>query len=241
MCPLSSATVTFDLEVRPEISEIDTARGVTLNGVTVPGLRSRYVDTAVEMRSGQTLALAGLIQRRTESQKRGLPWLMDIPWAGNFFRVIQEDTNEIELLVTVTPHLAAAMDPEQVPPLGPGQSSITPYDADLLGRGHLEVPRCCPDVRCRQPGQPDSGYLPGPAGAVPMELAPHQGTGGFTVAPTYQPGPMENGMVTEQGTLPSGTDYGGTDYMDSPVDTTTAPTDTAAPQLFGPFGYDDLN
>ena len=67
------------LEVRPTISEIDTSRTVTLSGVSVPGLRSRFVDTAVELRAGQTLALAGLLQVRTETQSIGIPGLADIP------------------------------------------------------------------------------------------------------------------------------------------------------------------
>ncbi|HRX80263.1 MAG TPA: pilus assembly protein N-terminal domain-containing protein, partial [Pirellulaceae bacterium] len=55
------------LEVRPQVSEIDPARSVTINNTTVPGLRTRWVDTGVEMKAGQTLALAGLIQTQVES------------------------------------------------------------------------------------------------------------------------------------------------------------------------------
>ena len=74
------------LEVRPQISEIDPSRSVVINSVDVPALRTRWVDTAVEMKAGQTLALAGLIQQRTESMNRGLPWLADIPYFGVPFR-----------------------------------------------------------------------------------------------------------------------------------------------------------
>jgi pilus assembly protein CpaC len=68
------------LEVRPQVSEIDPTRSVTINNTTVPGLRSRWVDTAVEMNAGQTLALAGLIQTQVEAESRGIPWLSDLPW-----------------------------------------------------------------------------------------------------------------------------------------------------------------
>ena len=61
------------LEVRPTISEIDPALSVTVGGNTVPGIRSRFVDTAVELRAGQTLALAGLLQMRSETASVGLP------------------------------------------------------------------------------------------------------------------------------------------------------------------------
>ena len=76
---------------------------------------NEYADPAGEMRAGQTLALAGLIQTRIESQKRGWPVLMDIPWAGAAFRRVEEAQNEIELVVTVRPELVAAMDPHEVP------------------------------------------------------------------------------------------------------------------------------
>jgi pilus assembly protein CpaC len=138
------------LEVRPQVSEIDNARGVDINGTRVPGLRNRWVDTAVEMRAGQTLALAGLIQDRVESQNRGIPWLADMPWAGSLFRRTEETTNEIELLVMVRPELVAAMDPDQVPMFGPGEQTDVPSDKELYFRGYLEIPSCCPDGSCRK-------------------------------------------------------------------------------------------
>jgi pilus assembly protein CpaC len=100
------------------------------------------------MRAGQTLALAGLIQTRIESQKRGWPWLSDIPWAGAAFRRIEEAQNEIELVVTVRPELVAALDPHEVPACLPGEQTTSPNDIELYFRGYLEVPRCCPDGSC---------------------------------------------------------------------------------------------
>ena len=78
------------LEVRPQVSEIDESRSVTINNITVPGLRTRWVDTAVEMKAGQTLALAGLVQERVESENKGMPWLADLPWVGAPFRRVEE-------------------------------------------------------------------------------------------------------------------------------------------------------
>ena len=136
------------LEVRPQVSEIDNARGVDINGLRVPGLRNRWVDTAVEMRAGQTLALAGLIQDRVEAQNRGLPVLADLPWAGTMFRRVIQTTNEIELLVLVRPEYADAMDKDEVPPFGPGEHTETPDDKEMYMRGYMEVPNCCPDGSC---------------------------------------------------------------------------------------------
>jgi pilus assembly protein CpaC len=183
------------LEVRPQISEIDNARSVTVNNVTVPGLRDRWVDTAVEMKAGQTLALAGLIQTRVESENRGVPWVADIPWAGAAFRRVQETINEVELVVLVRPELVEALDPHEVPRCGPGEFTTSPSDVDLYWRGYNEVPKCCLDGSCPdcQPGGPAGpSYELVPPGtpsappAVPARRAP--------LSPSArQPGPGARG------------------------------------------------
>lgn len=148
------------LEVRPVISEIDPTRSVTIAGTTVPGLRSRYVDTAVELRAGQTLALAGLLQTRTEAQSAGIPGLCDIPYLGAFFRSNREVQNDVELLILVTPDFAGAMDPHEVPPGGPGYNSFSPSDKELYWRGYIETPTVCPPGGVETPlmlGDPNCG------------------------------------------------------------------------------------
>ncbi|GAB4127667.1 MAG: pilus assembly protein N-terminal domain-containing protein [Thermogutta sp.] len=132
------------LEVRPRVSEIDTARSVVINSTTVPGLRVREVDTGVEMKAGQTLAIAGLVETRVEAQRRGLPWISDVPYIGVPFRRVVEKTNDVELLILVTPELVSAMNPEEVPPGGPGMSTSSPTDSELYFGGLIEVQRCCP-------------------------------------------------------------------------------------------------
>ncbi len=231
------------LEVRPEISEIDNSRAITLNGVNIPGLRTRWVDTAVEMRAGQTLALAGLIQNRTESANRGLPWLADLPWAGTLFRRNREEMNEIELLVMVRPELVAALDPHQVPALGPGEATATPNDVDFYFRGYNEVPRCCADPKCPGPARHAAAQAPiGPGGppmmgpqAMPPQMAPQ----GYI----QQGGPMMGAEGT-QGVAPAdganmimqpGMSYGH-GAAGVPADTLTVPQG----QMFGPSGYDSL-
>ncbi len=131
-------------EIRPTNSEIDSSRTVTISGTSVPGLRSRFVETAVELRAGQTLALAGLLQTRTEAQSSGIPGLCDLPFLGALFRSNREVQNEVELLITVTPDFAAAMDPCEVPPGGPGYNSYSPSDKELYWRGYIETPNPCP-------------------------------------------------------------------------------------------------
>jgi pilus assembly protein CpaC len=148
------------LEVRPQISEVDSARSVSVGNVTVPGLRDRWVDTAVEMKPGQTLALAGLVQERIETENKGIPWLADLPWAGAMFRRVEERKNEIELLIMVTPELVSALDPHEVPPCPPGTRTTSPCDVELFFKGYMETPKCCP------PGAPP--VAAGPGGLFPQ-------------------------------------------------------------------------
>lgn len=157
------------LEVRPQVSELDRTIGVSINGTTVPGFRERMVDTGVELKFGQTLAIAGLLQQRVEMEKRGLPYLMDVPYLGMLFSRKVSTVNEVELLIVVRPELVEAMDPDQVPPCGPGANSMNPDDCDLYWRGYMEVP-----VRPQGPG-PGNGHegaMPGPEQVVPPSPTP---------------------------------------------------------------------
>jgi pilus assembly protein CpaC len=172
------------LEVRPQVSELDSANGVTLNSERVPGLRTRWVDTAVEMRAGQTLALAGLIQTRIESQRRQIPFLGDLPWFGVPFRRVEERLNEIELVVMVRPELVDALDPDQVPACGPGERTTSPDDIELYFRGYLEVPNCCPDGSC-------ASCQNGQVMEIPMNGAPVPGDELLNPVETVTPTPAE--------------------------------------------------
>lgn len=181
------------LEVRPYVSEIDPTRSVTLQGVNVPGLRSRFLETGVEIGAGQTLALGGLLQVRTEAINTGIPLLADMPYVGAFFRSVREEQNEIELLITVTPTFAGAMNPGEVPAHYPGAGSQSPTDKELMMRGYLETPLIggydnCPPVS--------------PVGQVPAGV----------------PGLIES-VPTSSGMVPTG----GVEYVTPPAPVISAP------------------
>jgi pilus assembly protein CpaC len=234
------------LEVRPQVSELDNANGVTLSGTRIPALRTRWVDTAVEMRAGQTLALAGLIQTRVEAQNRGIPWLADLPWAGAAFRRVQEQQNEIELVVTVRPELVEALDPHEVPQCFPGEQSTSPNDVELYFRGYLEVPNCCTDGSCANCQAKALGVpyneMPLPAGqAVPAETLP----------PVQQPAPGDGAAARGTSMPLGGSSYRPAAYSQAPItgrqivresqDVSGGRRSTDDPGLFGRIGYDDLD
>ena len=103
------------LKVAPEVSSLDFANGLTISGFTVPALSSRKASTQVELRDGQSFAIAGLIDNRLTELASKIPVLGDIPILGNFFKSRAQNKTNTELLVMVTPHLVQAAPPEQLP------------------------------------------------------------------------------------------------------------------------------
>lgn len=130
------------LEVRPRVSELDYSNAIPINGTTVPGIKARQVDTAAELRAGQTMAVAGLVQLKVDSASRGIIGISDLPWIGIPFRKVTDTVSEVEMLILVTPQLVEAMDPGEVPPGGPGFATALPTNHQLYCKGFLEVPNC---------------------------------------------------------------------------------------------------
>ncbi len=93
------------LQVRPEVSTVSSAGGVTIAGLSVPALRVRRADTTVEVGSGQTFAIAGLFQRQESRQIDKTPVLGDLPILGELFKSRKFQRNETELVILITPYL----------------------------------------------------------------------------------------------------------------------------------------
>lgn len=169
------------LEVRPEVSEPDASNGIVAAGVNVTAFRSRYVETAVELQAGQTFAIAGLLQSRTESVTRATPFLGELPYIGTMFRRVREERNDIELLITVTPEFVSAMDPHEVPRGGPGLNSNSPNDCEFYLKGHMEVPNLLgDDCGCSPSGD---GYSTGVNQGYDSVINPNEIHGGVVLPP----------------------------------------------------------
>ena len=95
----------ISLRVMPEVSELSNAGAVTMNGITIPALTTRRADTTVELASGQSFAIAGLIENNITQNLQKFPWLGDVPVLGQLFRSDQFQRNETELVVIVTPYV----------------------------------------------------------------------------------------------------------------------------------------
>lgn len=95
----------INLEVKPEVSQIDFANAVRIAGTEIPALRVRRADTTVELRNGQSFAIAGLLENESSNSKSQVPWLGDVPVLGALFRSSRYKKRETELVIIVTPRL----------------------------------------------------------------------------------------------------------------------------------------
>ena len=129
------------LEVEPEVSNLNPAAGVSINGTTVPGRSTNRVNTTVELESGQTFVIGGLIQHQVQASMLKVPILGDIPFLNPFFSSKSYQETEEEVLVIVTPWLVDPESCDQRPKILPGEETRRPDDFELFLEGIIEAPR----------------------------------------------------------------------------------------------------
>ncbi|WP_323982103.1 type II and III secretion system protein family protein [Novosphingobium aureum] len=105
---------TISMIVEPEVSALDPNAAVTVGNITIPGLRTRRASTTLELRDGESFAIAGLLQRDFQTTVDQVPILGSIPIIGSLFRSSNFQKGETELLIVVTPRLVAPIRPDQV-------------------------------------------------------------------------------------------------------------------------------
>jgi pilus assembly protein CpaC len=105
------------LELEPEVSSIDFANGVRFDGFVIPGLRTRRAKTGVELRDGQSFALAGLLDNSETQNISKIPGIGDIPILGNLFKSKSFQKNETELMFIVTAQLVKPVNRDDLPEL----------------------------------------------------------------------------------------------------------------------------
>ncbi len=123
---------------------------MAIAGTSVPGLTERSARTVVQLREGQTLAIAGLFSTRTFGSTTRIPLLGDIPIIGPLFSRNVIQTNETELLVLVTPELVEPLDAQAEP--APGELYQEPNDLEFFFLGRLEG-------KTRHPHRATTNYL----------------------------------------------------------------------------------
>ena len=124
----------INLVVAPEVSSIDPTASITVNGLLIPGLQTRRAKTTVELRDGESFAMAGLLRRDFQDTVRQFPLLGSIPIIGTLFRSTGFQKEETELVIIVTPRLVK---PVQAAAMKVPTDRVTPpneHDLFLLGQ-----------------------------------------------------------------------------------------------------------
>jgi pilus assembly protein CpaC len=147
------------LKVRPEVSTLDFGNAIVLSGFRIPALSTRRTETELELRNGQTFAIAGLMNNKMQSTLQKVPGIGDIPILGQLFRSRAAQKEQTELVVMITPEILPANSDgvtRDLPRLG------QPYLAPLQEKRSLPAPP--PAFR--------SGSRPGAANVAPAPLTP---------------------------------------------------------------------
>ncbi|GAB4369340.1 MAG: type II and III secretion system protein family protein [Kiloniellaceae bacterium] len=124
----------ISMRVRPEVSQLSEAVQILAGGLSVPSLTTRRAETTVELASGQSFAIAGLIQDNTRQEHSKVPGLGDLPILGALFQSDRFERNETELVIIVTPYVVQPVDADQL------RTPVDPYRAPPLAANDRGTP-----------------------------------------------------------------------------------------------------
>jgi len=131
----------IQLTVNPRVRTPNSAFGIQTSFGFVTGFDDKQVNATVEMETGQTFVIGGLIQNETRGIVNKVPVLGDLPFVGVLFSTKEYTETEQEVVILVTPYLVDPQSCDQLPKLLPGQETRSPDDFELFLEGILEAPR----------------------------------------------------------------------------------------------------
>jgi pilus assembly protein CpaC len=153
-----------NLRVAPEVSSIDRDISIELDGTTIPGLKVRRAVTSLELRDGQSFAMAGLIQSDFADTVRAVPLLGRIPIIGALFRSTSFQKQETELVITVTPRIVRPVKPGQI--AVPTDRVQSPSTAELFLLGKTESRTPIAQLPAAKASAPAPGGIDGAQGHI---------------------------------------------------------------------------
>jgi pilus assembly protein CpaC len=177
----------ISLRVRPEVSELSSAGAVTLNGTTIPALTTRRAETTVELGSGQSMVIGGLMQNSTNNAIDKAPGLGDVPILGAMFRSTAWKRNETELMIVITPYLVKPVNASEIVLPTDGYKAPTDLGRVFLGRlGEGTT----------------GGERPKPTMATPSTVGPTLGASAPVPATPSGPQPASDPALLDKKALP---------------------------------------
>jgi pilus assembly protein CpaC len=185
---------TIRLKVAPEVSSLDYTNAVTVQGVTIPGLSSRRVQTEVELESNQSFVIAGLLDNQTSESLSKVPGIGNIPVLGKLFQSKQINRNNSELLVIITPEVVRPIPQGQPTPELKFPTEFMPKNTETaLSQPGLDKTGPVP-VKAPEPTVPVEYLMPKADKAVPppvYQMVPMKGAPPMP-APPANPNPGSN-------------------------------------------------
>lgn len=166
----------ISIRVRPEVSQLSAAGAVTIGGVQIPALTTRRAETSVELGSGESFMIAGLMQNSHDNSIDKAPGLGDVPVLGALFRSNAFQRNETELVIVITPYLVKPVNANQI--VLPTDGYKAPDDFQRLIGGQLsgstDKPRPKPSMSTPPGNEPSVGALTVPAAPAPAQQRQQQ-------------------------------------------------------------------
>jgi len=188
--PTVLANGRISLRVRPEVSELSTQGAVTISGFSIPALTVRRAETTVELGSGQSFMIAGLLSNNSQNTITKMPGAGDIPVLGSLFRSTAYQKGETELVIIVTPYLVNPVDANQIKLPTDGFKSA---DAVKQLLGNLET----------DTGKPDTPHKPTEKAATQSSAPPSSPIGAAAPPPDAsdrpRKGPAQSSADTQPG------------------------------------------
>jgi len=181
------------LKVRPEVSTLDFANGINLQGFRIPALISRRTETELELGDGQTFAIAGLLNNTMNSTLQKIPGIGDIPVLGYLFRSKAAQKNRTELVVMITPQILPEGSPgvtRDLPRLGEPYLSPLSQDKSIAN----------PPPAFPQPAGPSGGLVEAPVAPIPatLDAAPAPVEAAAVARPASAPVPVAASAKTPE-------------------------------------------
>ncbi|HMO86275.1 MAG TPA: type II and III secretion system protein family protein, partial [Lacipirellulaceae bacterium] len=150
----------INLRVRPEVSQLSSVGQIVSNGISIPALTTRRAETTVELGSGQSFAIAGLLQNNSTQDVNKVPFLGDVPILGALFKSDRYRRNETELVIVVTPYLVKPVSSNAI--ATPVDGFVPPTDGQRILYGSTHQQGMPEGTRVTR--GPDGNALIGPAG-----------------------------------------------------------------------------
>ena len=176
----------ISMRVRPEVSQLSAAGAVQIGGVTIPALTTRRAETTIELGSGQSMVIGGLLQNSTDNQITKTPGIGDVPVLGALFRSNGWKRNESELIIVITPYLVKPVNANEIVLPTDGYKAPTDLGRVFLGRLGEGT---------------NGGDRPKPTMAVPTLVGPAIGANAPVPAAPTTPQPSSDPATTDKKAL----------------------------------------